>query len=56
MFGLQIDTEWRSDWKWQRVAPHLEFPGRTAGAGCRLWQWLSLVAHAWCRCCPGHRD
>jgi tRNA (mo5U34)-methyltransferase len=21
--GLHIDTEWRSDWKWQRVLPHL---------------------------------
>lgn len=21
--GILIDTEWRSDWKWQRVAPHL---------------------------------
>lgn len=21
--GIHIDTEWRSDWKWQRVAPHL---------------------------------
>ena len=21
--GIEIDTEWRSDWKWQRVAPHL---------------------------------
>ncbi|MDW7747808.1 tRNA 5-methoxyuridine(34)/uridine 5-oxyacetic acid(34) synthase CmoB [Halomonas sp.] len=21
--GIAIDTEWRSDWKWQRVAPHL---------------------------------
>lgn len=23
LFGLHIDTEWRSDWKWQRLAPHL---------------------------------
>jgi len=21
--GLRIDTEWRSDWKWDRIAPHL---------------------------------
>ncbi|GAB2716091.1 tRNA 5-methoxyuridine(34)/uridine 5-oxyacetic acid(34) synthase CmoB [Halomonas garicola] len=21
--GVEIDTEWRSDWKWQRVVPHL---------------------------------
>lgn len=23
MHGLHIDTEWRSDWKWQRLAPHI---------------------------------
>jgi tRNA (mo5U34)-methyltransferase len=23
LFGIHIDTEWRSDWKWSRVAPHL---------------------------------
>lgn len=23
LHGLHIDTEWRSDWKWQRVLPHL---------------------------------
>jgi len=23
LHGLQIDTEWRSDWKWDRVLPHL---------------------------------
>ena len=22
-FGVRIDTEWRSDWKWQRIAPHI---------------------------------
>ncbi|MFD1216504.1 MULTISPECIES: tRNA 5-methoxyuridine(34)/uridine 5-oxyacetic acid(34) synthase CmoB [Microbulbifer] len=24
LFDLHIDTEWRSDWKWDRVAPHLD--------------------------------
>jgi tRNA (mo5U34)-methyltransferase len=23
LFGVDIDTEWRSDWKWDRLAPHL---------------------------------
>jgi len=23
LFDTVIDTEWRSDWKWQRIAPHL---------------------------------
>ena len=24
LFGIHIDTEWRSDWKWARIAPHIE--------------------------------
>ena len=24
LFGIHIDTEWRSDWKWERVQPHLQ--------------------------------
>lgn len=24
IFGLEIDSEWRSDWKWNRIAPHLQ--------------------------------
>jgi tRNA (mo5U34)-methyltransferase len=23
VFGINIDTEWRSDWKWQRLQPHI---------------------------------
>lgn len=23
LFGLQLETEWRSDWKWDRVRPHI---------------------------------
>ena len=23
IFGIHIDTEWRSDWKWERVKPHI---------------------------------
>lgn len=25
--GVTIDTEWRSDWKWERVAPHIDLAG-----------------------------
>jgi len=33
--GMQIDTEWRSDWKWNRVAPHVELQGhRVLDIGC----------------------
>ena len=29
-FGVDIDTEWRSDWKWNRLAPHISpLAGRT---------------------------
>jgi len=24
IFGIEIDTEWRSDWKWERVLPHIQ--------------------------------
>ena len=24
LFGIHIDTEWHSDWKWQRLAPHIQ--------------------------------
>jgi len=39
-----IDTEWRSDWKWQRVAPHISpLTGRTVldvgcGNGYHAWR------------------
>lgn len=23
LFGIHLDTEWRSDWKWQRLLPHI---------------------------------
>lgn len=23
LFGVDVDTEWRSDWKWQRLRPHI---------------------------------
>ncbi|MBW5801417.1 tRNA 5-methoxyuridine(34)/uridine 5-oxyacetic acid(34) synthase CmoB [Halomonas elongata] len=42
--GVTIDTEWRSDWKWQRVAPHLSpLQGRRVldvggGNGYHAWR------------------
>jgi len=44
LHGLHIDTEWRSDWKWDRVLPHLEpLPHRLVldvgcGSGYHLWR------------------
>ena len=43
-FGTHIDTEWRSDWKWERVAPWLsDLQGRTVldvgcGSGYHCWR------------------
>lgn len=24
LFGINVETEWRSDWKWERLLPHIE--------------------------------
>lgn len=33
--GVHIDSEWRSDWKWRRVAPHVDLRGqRVLDVGC----------------------
>ena len=26
--GVTVDSEWRSDWKWARIAPHIDLRGR----------------------------
>jgi len=44
-----IDTEWRSDWKWERIAPNLELNGKTVldigcGNGYYLWRMLNAGA------------
>ena len=28
LFGIHIDTEWHSDWKWQRLQPHISLQGK----------------------------
>lgn len=48
--GIHIDTEWRSDWKWQRVQPYLkDLSGRRVldigcGSGYHLWRMLGQGA------------
>jgi tRNA (mo5U34)-methyltransferase len=50
VFGMPIDTEWRSDWKWARVLPHLSpLQGRLVldvgcGSGYHLWRILGAGA------------
>ena len=44
IFGIEIDTEWRSDFKWDRVAPHITpLKGKTVldvgcGSGYHCWR------------------
>ncbi len=44
LFGTHIDTEWRSDLKWQRIAPHIDtLVGKTVldvgcGSGYHAWR------------------
>ncbi|MDT8437860.1 MAG: tRNA 5-methoxyuridine(34)/uridine 5-oxyacetic acid(34) synthase CmoB [Wenzhouxiangellaceae bacterium] len=47
--GIAIDTEWRSDWKWQRVAAHVALAGKRVldiGAGNGYFGWKMLAAGA----------
>lgn len=51
-FGLHIDTEWRSDWKWARIAAALgDLAGARVldvGAGNGYYGWRMLAAGADC--------
>ncbi|MEH6582770.1 MAG: tRNA 5-methoxyuridine(34)/uridine 5-oxyacetic acid(34) synthase CmoB [Halioglobus sp.] len=46
LFGVHIDTEWRSDWKWQRVQEKIDpLAGRSVldvgcGSGYHCWRML----------------
>ncbi len=46
LFGVQIDTEWHSDWKWQRIQPHIAaLKNRSVldvgcGNGYHMWRML----------------
>ncbi len=50
LFGIHIDTEWRSDWKWDRVLPHISsLAGRRVldvgcGSGYHMWRMLGEEA------------
>ncbi len=50
LFGLHIDTEWRSDFKWDRLAPHIEdLRGRRVldvgcGSGYHCWRMAGAGA------------
>lgn len=50
LYGIDIDTEWRSDMKWERVLPHLSpLAGRTVldvgcGSGYHMWRMVGAGA------------
>lgn len=50
IFGITIDTEWRSDWKWNRLSPHIQpLKGRRVldvgcGSGYHCWRMLAAGA------------
>nr|WP_040840252.1 tRNA 5-methoxyuridine(34)/uridine 5-oxyacetic acid(34) synthase CmoB [Thiothrix nivea] len=52
LFGIPIDTEWRSDWKWERVFPYLSpLDGRLVldvgcGSGYHMWRMYGSGAEA----------
>lgn len=47
--GVAIDTEWRSDWKWERVRPHVDLRDHVVldiGCGNGYFGWRMLAAGA----------
>ncbi|WP_315707611.1 tRNA 5-methoxyuridine(34)/uridine 5-oxyacetic acid(34) synthase CmoB [Brenneria uluponensis] len=50
LYGVNIDTEWRSDWKWDRVLPHISpLQDRLildvgCGSGYHLWRMVGAGA------------
>lgn len=50
LFGIHIDTEWHSDWKWQRIQPHISplTQRRVLDVGCgngyHMWRMLGAGA------------
>lgn len=49
LFGIDIDSEWRSDLKWSRIAPHVDLDGcrvLDVGSGNGYYGWRMLEAGA----------
>ena len=50
IFGVHLDTEWHSDWKWNRIKDHIApLDGRTildvgCGSGYHIWRMLGAGA------------
>ena len=60
LHGIHIDTEWRSDWKWDRVLPHISpLKHRTildvgCGNGYHMWRMLGEGAKLCVGIDPSH--
>lgn len=49
LFDITIDTEWHSDWKWNRLIPHLDLTEKRildVGCGNGYYAWRMLGAGA----------
>jgi len=50
LFGIEINTEWRSDWKWDRISPHISpLKNKTVldvgcGNGYHCWRMIGEEA------------
>lgn len=60
LHGIHIDTEWRSDWKWDRLLPHISpLKNRTVldvgcGNGYHMWRMLGEEARLCVGIDPSH--
>lgn len=47
LFGIPVDAEWRSDWKWERILPHIQplKDRKVADIGCHNGYFLFRMAH-----------
>ncbi|MCL4127545.1 UNVERIFIED_CONTAM: hypothetical protein GTU68_063743 [Idotea baltica] len=51
LFDIHIDSEWRSDWKWQRLKDSIDLTNKRVldvgcGNGYHLWRMLDKQAHS----------